>query len=182
MKVFLPIMLLLSMTVTVPLTAQELPPDLQAGADMASGEQSERLLELMKNYRAVMEAELEELRGEEADLKGKLDTVNRRIRAHKAWAWITIPLGAAAIGTGVYTFVSANEAYQNYQSAPSNDTEGYRGQAELYDVLTYSLWGGGLALAGAGSISALTTPNREKLAARYSDLLEEIKRLEEHLQ
>ena len=175
--------LILAVCAITPLTAQELPPDLQAGADMASGEQSERLLELMKNYRAVMEAELEELRGEEADLKGKLDTVNRRIRAHKAWAWITIPLGVAAIGTGVYTFVSANEAYQNYQSALlSNDTESYRGQAELYDALTYSLWGGGLALAGAGSISALTTPNREKLAAQYSDLLEEIKRLEEHLQ
>ena len=180
MKIILTAVLFLSMTA---LSAQELPPDLQAGADMAREGRSERLLELMKNYRAVLEAELAEVREEYTTVKGKLDTVNRRVRAHKTWAWITIPLGIAAIGTGVYTRITADEAYKDYQAVALSDGIGSpREQAALYDALTYSLWGGGLALTGGGILSALGTPSREKLEARYQELTDRINQLEEHLE
>ncbi len=176
----IPILFLIAMT---HLPAQELPPDLKAGADIAENGPDNRHLALMKDYISVMEAELAGLIEERDQLQNKLDTIDKRIKAHKTWAWITIPLGIAAMGAGVYSFISAETAYQNYNVADtSRNIDSYRDEIALYGPLAYSLGGGGLALSGAGTISAITTPSCQKLETRYQGLAEKITQLEEHLQ
>ena len=168
---------------TLGMTAQELPPDLQAGVDLSEEGANDRLLEMMLDYRAVLEAELAELNEQRAHLQDRLDNLERSIRAHKAWAWILIPLGLAAAGTGGYFFMAAEEAYGSYQNAATSGTAAPpRDQAALYDILGPAIGGGGLVLAGTGIISALTTPKRGELEGRHRVLLDKITRLEEHLQ
>ena len=128
-------------------------------------------------------AELAELYKKRDLLQNQIDIVNKRIKAHKTWAWITIPLGILTTGAGVYFLVSSEEAYKNYQD--TSDTMAiseYKGQGALYEPLGYSLGGGGLALTVIGTISALTTPDHQKLKERYKSLINKITRMEEQLQ
>ena len=128
-------------------------------------------------------AELAELYKKRDLLQNQIDIVNKRIKAHKTWAWITIPLGILTTGAGVYFLASSEEAYKNYQD--TSDTMAiseYKGQGALYEPLGYSLGGGGLALTVIGTISALTTPDHQKLKERYKSLINKITRMEEQLQ
>ena len=128
-------------------------------------------------------AELAELYKKRDLLQNQIDIVNKRIKAHKTWAWITIPLGILTTGAGVYFLVSSEEAYKNYQD--TSDTMAiseYKGQGALYEPLGYSLGGGGLALTVIGTISAITTPDHQKLKERYKSLINKITRMEEQLQ
>ena len=92
-------------------------------------------------------AELAELYKKRGLLQDQIDIVNKRIKAHKTWAWITNPLGILTTGAGVYFLVSSEEAYKNYQDTSETRTiSKYKEQGALYEPLGYSLGGGGLAL------------------------------------
>ena len=82
------------------LAAQELPPDLQAGVDFAEKGPDKRLLEIMLDYRSVLEAELADLYTERDVLDKRLEVVDKSIRTHKILSWITIPLGTGGSGYG----------------------------------------------------------------------------------
>ncbi len=83
----------------------------------------------------------------------------------------------------MYFWISSEETYQDYQENPETKAiVNYREEEAFYKSSSYSLGGGGLALTVIGTISAFTTPDRQKLEERYKSLMNKITRMEEQLQ
>ncbi len=175
--------LLAALLIVSPLNAVQLPPDMQAAAEIEKKDPSKKNRKLMMNYIAVQRAELAELYKKRDQLQNKIDTVDKRIKAHKTWAWITIPLGILSTGAGVYFWESSEEAYQNYQDSQlSTEAPGYADEFLPGTIAGYALGGGGLALVGAGTAIALTMPDRNKLETAQKTILAQIDYLEDILQ